>query len=103
MSTTDQQVLASDAKALEGQGSLSVSNILGTLQPQPNPIGLGLTQLSPEMESFYAIVSIPNSKFGMMVEADYMSPGDLVYLDESVINQLSIRLSSKAQLKSYIK
>ena len=97
MSATDQQVLASDVKALGVQGSAdSKSNIPSAISPQPNPVGLGPTQLSPEMEGFYAIVGLPNIEFSTMVEAGYMSPGDLVYLDESVINQLSIRLSSKA-------
>ena len=72
-------------------------------QPQPNPIGLRLTQLPPEMEGFYAIVGILSSEFGTMVEAGFASPGDLAYFDESIINQLSVRLSSKAWLKNYIK
>ena len=96
MSATDPQVLTTEVKVPGGQGSQGGSNMTSIPQPQPNPVGLGPTQLSPQMEGFYAIVELQNIKFSTMVEAGYIIPGDLVYLDKSVINQLSIRLSSKA-------
>ena len=95
MSATDPQVLTTEVVVPGGQGLLGKSNLPSVIIPQPNPVGPGPTQLSPEMEGFYGIVGIPNSEFGTMVEAGYMSPSDLVYLNEGVINQLSIRLSSK--------
>ena len=85
MSATGPQVLTNEVKVLGGQGSLGESNTVSTMQPQPNPVGLGPTQLSSEMEGFYTIVGLPNSKFGTMVEAGFTSPGDLVYFDESII------------------
>ena len=104
MSATDQQVPASDAEAPEVQGSAgSESNTPSIISPQPNAVGEEPTQLPPEMENFYAIVGLPNSEFGTMVEAGFLSPGDLVYFDKAVVDQLSIRLSSKARLKNYIK
>ena len=66
------------------------------ISPQPNLVDLGLTQLSLEMESFYEIVDLPNTEFSIMVEAGFASPGDLAYFDESIIDQLLVRLSSKA-------
>ena len=97
MSATNQQVQASDVKALGVQGSAdSESNTPSAISPQPNPVGPGPMQLSPEMEGFYVIVGLPNSKFGTMVEAGFISPRDLAYFDESIVDQLSIRLSSKA-------
>ena len=92
-----------EVEVLGSQGLLDESNTLSTMQPQPNPGDPEPTQLSPEMEGFYAIVSLPNNEFGTMVEAGFTSLGDLVYFDKSIIEQLSIRLSSKAQLKNYIK
>ena len=96
MSAIDLQVLTNEVKVPGRQGSLGESNTSSTMQPQPNPVGLGPTQLSPEIEGFYAIVGLPNIEFVTMVEAGYMSSGDLVYLDKGVINQLLIRLGSKA-------
>ena len=96
MSTTDPQVLTNEVEVLEGQGSPGKSSILSILQPQLDLVGLGPMQLSPEMEGFYAIVGLPNSKFGMMVETGFTSSGDLVYFDKSIFEQLSVRLSSKA-------
>ena len=55
------------------------------------------------MEGSYAIVGLPSTKFGIMVEAGFVSPGDLAYFDKGIIEQLSIKLSSKAWLKNYIK
>ena len=97
MSATDHQVLASDAEALEVWDSAgSKSNISSVIFLQPNPVGPGPTQLPPEMEGFYAIVGLPSSEFGTIVEAGFMSLRDLAYFDDSIINQLSVRLSSKA-------
>ena len=103
MSATDPQVPINEVKVLGRQGLLGESNTASTMQPQPDPVGPGPAQLSPEMEGFYAIVNLPNSKFGRMMKAGFTSPGDLEYFDKSIINQLSVRLSSKAQLKNYIK
>ena len=52
MSVTDPQVLTTEVIVPGGQGSLGESNTSSTMQPQPNPVGLGPTQLSPEMEGF---------------------------------------------------
>ena len=103
MSATDPQVLANEAKVPGGQGSLGELNISNISQSHPNPISLELTQLPSEMEGFYVIVGLLSSKFGTMITTGFISPGDLAYFDESIINQLSIKLSSKAQLKNYIK
>ena len=103
MSATDPQVPTNEVEVPGGQGSLGESNIPNVIIPQLNPVSLGLTQSSPEMENFYAIVGLSNSKFGIMVKAGFISPGDLAYFDESIVDQLSVRLSNKAQLKNYIK
>ena len=96
MSATDPQVPTTEVVVPGGQGSLGESNLTSVIIPQLDLVGLVPTQLSPEMEGFYGIVGIPSSEFGTMVEAGYMSPVDLVYLDKSVIDQLLVRLSSKA-------
>ena len=89
-------MLTNEVKVSGGQGLLGEFNTLSITRPQPNPVGLGLTQLSPEMEGFYVIVGLPSSEFGMMVGAGFTSLKDLAYFNESIIDQLLIRLSSKA-------
>ena len=96
MSATDPQVPTTEVIVPRGQGSLGKSNLPSVIIPPPDLVGLVPTQLFPEMEGFYGIVGIPSSELGTMVKAGYMSPGYLVYLDKSVINQLLIKLSSKA-------